>query len=76
MPTSSFAKPSKIYPNLYFWFENTPSGNPVSAIGSHCSVFDEENLVGRLDKCTLPGSLFCTQKLTKKYPSKCTMDIF
>jgi hypothetical protein len=28
-PTSSSARPSKIYPNLDFWFENKPSGNPV-----------------------------------------------
>jgi hypothetical protein len=24
--TSSIARPSKIYPNWYFWFENKPSG--------------------------------------------------
>jgi hypothetical protein len=24
----SIAKPSKIYPNWDFWFENKPSGNP------------------------------------------------
>jgi hypothetical protein len=29
IPTSSIARPSKIYPNLDFWFENIPSGNPV-----------------------------------------------
>jgi hypothetical protein len=28
MSTSSVARPSKIYPNLDFWFENKPSGNP------------------------------------------------
>jgi hypothetical protein len=27
IPTSSIARPSKIYPNLDFWFENIPSGN-------------------------------------------------
>jgi hypothetical protein len=27
-PTSSIARHSKIYPNLDFWFENKPSGNP------------------------------------------------
>jgi hypothetical protein len=26
--TSSIEKTSKIYPNLDFWFENIPSGNP------------------------------------------------
>jgi hypothetical protein len=30
MPSSSIARPSKIYPNLDFWFENKPSGNPAS----------------------------------------------
>jgi hypothetical protein len=28
LPTSSIARPSKIYPNWNFWFENMPSGNP------------------------------------------------
>jgi hypothetical protein len=28
MPTSSFARPSQIYPNWDFWFENIQSGNP------------------------------------------------
>jgi hypothetical protein len=27
LPTSSLARPSKIYPNLDFWLENKPSGN-------------------------------------------------
>jgi hypothetical protein len=31
MPTSSIARPSKIYPNPDFWFENMPSGNPAVA---------------------------------------------
>jgi hypothetical protein len=26
--TFSIPRPSKIYPNWYFWFENIPSGNP------------------------------------------------
>jgi hypothetical protein len=30
IPTSSIARPSKIYPNLAFWFENKPSGNPAN----------------------------------------------
>jgi hypothetical protein len=29
-PTSSIARNSKIYPNLDFWFENEPSGNPTA----------------------------------------------
>jgi hypothetical protein len=33
IPTSSVARPSKIYPNWDFWFENMPSGNP--ALGSY-----------------------------------------
>jgi hypothetical protein len=28
MPTFSIPRPSKIYPNRDFWFENIPSGNP------------------------------------------------
>jgi hypothetical protein len=28
MPTPSIARASKIYPNLDFWLENKPSGNP------------------------------------------------
>jgi hypothetical protein len=28
MPTFSIARPTKIYPNWYFWFENKSSGNP------------------------------------------------
>jgi hypothetical protein len=28
--TSSIARPSKIYQNWNFWFENMPSGNPVA----------------------------------------------
>jgi hypothetical protein len=27
IPTYSIARPSKIYPNKDFWFENIPSGN-------------------------------------------------
>jgi hypothetical protein len=29
MPTSSIARPSKIYPVWDFWFGNMPSGNPA-----------------------------------------------
>jgi hypothetical protein len=34
--------PSKIYPNLDFWFENKPSGNPAlndvsSVLAKNCS---------------------------------------
>jgi hypothetical protein len=29
IPTLSIPRPSKIYPNWYFWFENMPSGNPA-----------------------------------------------
>jgi hypothetical protein len=42
IPSSSNARPSKIYPNLDFGFENKPSGNPVCQyvcipkISNHC----------------------------------------
>jgi hypothetical protein len=29
IPTSSIARPVKINPNWYVWFENIPSGNPA-----------------------------------------------
>jgi hypothetical protein len=29
IPTFSILRPSKIYPNWDFWFENIPSGNPA-----------------------------------------------
>jgi hypothetical protein len=32
-PTSSIAKPSKIYSNWDFGFENIPSGNPAACHG-------------------------------------------
>jgi hypothetical protein len=32
LPTSSIARPSEIYPNLDFWFENMPSGNPIKVL--------------------------------------------
>jgi predicted metalloenzyme YecM len=31
IPTLPIPRPSKIYPNLDFWFENMPSGNPGSS---------------------------------------------
>jgi hypothetical protein len=27
-----YVRPSKIYPNCDFWFENKPSGNPASKV--------------------------------------------
>jgi hypothetical protein len=32
IPTSSIAGPSKIYPNLDFWFENKPYGNLIQGV--------------------------------------------
>jgi cytochrome c len=34
IPKFSIRWPSKIYPNLDFWFESKPSGNPVPEQGS------------------------------------------
>jgi hypothetical protein len=36
MTTSSIARPSKVYPNWDFWFENKPSGN--TALGMFVAV--------------------------------------
>jgi hypothetical protein len=35
IPTSSFARPSKIYPSWDFWLENKQSGNPATLPRSH-----------------------------------------
>jgi hypothetical protein len=37
--TLSHLRPSKIYPNWDFWFENKPSGNPVSKYDKVFRVF-------------------------------------
>jgi hypothetical protein len=37
MPTPFIARPSKIYPNLHFWFENKPSGS--TATGQKLALF-------------------------------------
>jgi hypothetical protein len=43
MPQFSIPRPSQIYLNCCFWFENTPSGNPVNENGidniKACSTF-------------------------------------
>jgi hypothetical protein len=33
-------RPSKIYPNWDFWFENKPSGNPISLYDGHLKTRD------------------------------------
>jgi hypothetical protein len=46
IPASSIARPSKIYPNWYFWFENKPSGNTGSgALAAQARVRPNKNLV-------------------------------
>jgi hypothetical protein len=35
MATCLIARPSKIYPNWDFWFENIPSGNPAPDMGTN-----------------------------------------
>jgi hypothetical protein len=37
LPTTYIARPYKVYPNWYFWFENIPSGNP----GVHSKAIPE-----------------------------------
>jgi hypothetical protein len=54
VPTSSIARPSKIYPNWDFWFENIPSGNP----GSLRAISDFSFSLPVLAKKTLQVS-FC-----------------
>jgi hypothetical protein len=37
--TFSIARPSKIYPNWDFWFENMPSGNPGQGNSFNIKMF-------------------------------------
>jgi hypothetical protein len=53
MPTPSTARPSKIYPNWDFWFENIPSGNPgpmelVSELVPEDIVEEEDRFAAKL----------------------------
>jgi hypothetical protein len=44
MPTSFIARSPQIYPNLDFWFENKPSGNPAVV---HSLLSKQGDQVGR-----------------------------
>jgi hypothetical protein len=70
--TSSIARPSKIYPNWYFWFENIPSGNPV-AVAAAGDVAGEA-AVDVLDAGT-GGETVDTSNLEKVEP-RCVTYIF
>jgi hypothetical protein len=55
----TIARPSKIYPNRDFWFENIPSGNPAWEMNCGHDIFDRatakgESHLGRL----MAGSIF------------------
>jgi hypothetical protein len=41
VPTFSILRPSKIYPDWYFWFENTPSGNPGQNLNHFKNDFEQ-----------------------------------
>jgi hypothetical protein len=45
MPTSSIARPTKIYPNCEFWFENMPSGNPSLGWVEKTSLGKSEGMI-------------------------------
>jgi hypothetical protein len=52
--TSSVARPSNIYPNLDFWFENKPSGNPAANCNHtkpkfHPSVAEKKSINEKLN---------------------------
>jgi hypothetical protein len=42
--SSSLARPSKIYPNFDFWFENKPSGNPGRSVQSLAETLFSQQL--------------------------------
>jgi hypothetical protein len=61
MPTFSIPRPSKIYPNWDFWFENKTSGNPdrgptfcfskhypQKSFGKKLATFDYSNLCTKI----------------------------
>jgi hypothetical protein len=46
------ARPSKIYPNWDFWFENKPSGNSALAGGEVTFLLEEANASAAFDGTT------------------------
>jgi hypothetical protein len=60
IPTSSIARPSKIYPNWSFWFENIPSGNP-EAFGFRLEGVKKTMFVGEKRLLTRFARFFLTQ---------------
>jgi hypothetical protein len=46
IPISSVERPSKIYPNLDFLFENIPSGNPAQRLRSMRVLCVSSNVAG------------------------------
>jgi hypothetical protein len=47
--TFSIPRPSKIYPNCDFWFENVPSGNPVSYNRPQAAFLTVERMVSPIE---------------------------
>jgi hypothetical protein len=45
MPGLFIARPSKIYPNRDFWFENKPSGNPDLILSQGMQTFKKALVV-------------------------------
>jgi predicted lactoylglutathione lyase len=68
IPTSSIARPSKIYPNLGFWFENKQSGNPDLDIDRHCTHFLDVMMAMLFNACWVKfvhaGNSFYALKMT------------
>jgi hypothetical protein len=49
IPKISIARPSQIYPNLDFWFENMPSGNPARKY----EWFDQDHFFGQMERFSM-----------------------
>jgi hypothetical protein len=70
-PTSSIARPSKIYPNCYFWSENIPSGNPELNLKRVCILGASSEVAGLSSVSALYRGLieghFCSKGLFKTW---------
>jgi hypothetical protein len=76
------SRPSKMYPNLDFWFENTPSGNPEGDMFTYCRsnlTFSVKKIIicwnsDRFDLLTFPGSKSCSLTWSNFFLASCHLN--